>query len=453
MPKCLSDAAVRNAKPKAKPYKMSDGEGLFLLVTPTGSKYWRMKYFFATKEKLLALGVYPEVSLSDARERRIQAHKVLAAGRDPSDVKKEAKRVLNAKHRNTFEVIAREWHKNRLPKWSPEHAKKILTRLERHIFPRIGMRPIADLTASELLLVMRKVEEHGGEIAHRLLQVCGQIFAYAVVTDRVTTNPALSLRGALTPVVKSNHAYIKPNELPEYVKSLDAYDGALQTKLALKISAIDVRTDRGIAWCGMGGNRFEEGGMANSCGTHEDEGTAHRSALSTGSWVLNELRPLTGQWRYVFPNQHKPSGRMSENTILFALYRMGYHSRATGMAFAAPPARCLNEHGFPPDVIERQLAHSERDKVRAAYNHAQYLPERRKMMQWWADFSIGLRQTKAKVKEESRQSRVIAYRRRRRIVAMSVVSDSDHPRGFLINCRMSSARQATQRAESLTGLG
>jgi integrase len=386
MPKCLSDAAVRNAKPKSKPYKMSDGEGLFLLVTPSGGKYWRMKYFFAAKEKLLALGVYPEVSLSDARQRRIQARKVLAAGNDPGEVKKDAKRVLNEKHANTFEVIAREWHKNRLPKWSPGHAKKILTRLERHIFPRIGTRPIADLTASELLSVMRKVEEHGGEIAHRLLQVCGQIFAYAVVTDRVTTNPALSLRGALTPVVKSNHAYIKPNELPEYLKDLDAYDGALQTKFALRFLLLTfVRTGelRGAEWAEVDLKKAEWRIPAERMKMKEP----HTVPLSRQAVaVLKQLQPLTGQWRYVFPNQHKPSGQMSENTILFALYRMGYHSRATGHGFRSTASTVLNEHGFPPDVIERQLAHGERDKVRAAYNHAQYLPERRKMMQWWADY-------------------------------------------------------------------
>jgi integrase len=390
MPQCLSDAAVRNAKSKSTPYKMSDGEGLFLLVTPSGGKYWRLKYFFAAKEKLLALGVYPEVSLSDARERRIQARKVLAAGQDPGELKKDAKRVLNQKHANTFEVIAREWHTNRLPKWGPEHAKKILTRLERHVFPSIGTRPIADLTASELLSVMRKIEEHGGEIAHRLLQVCGQIFAYAVVTDRVTTNPALSLRGALIPVVKSNHAYIKPHELPDYLKDLEEYDGAFQTKLALRFLLLTfVRTGelRGAEWAEIDLNKAEWRIPAERMKMKEPHIVPlSRQALE----VLKELSPLTGQCRHVFPNQHKPSGQMSENTVLFALYRMGYHSRATGHGFRSTASTVLNEHGFPPDVIERQLAHGERNAVRAAYNHAQYLPERRKMMQWWADYLDGV---------------------------------------------------------------
>src|SRR5271154_917708 len=163
----LTDAKARNAKPRIKPYKIADGEGLFLFIVPSGGKYWRLKYFFAGKEKLLALGVYPDVSLADARERRTQARKALALGIDPGEVKKEAKRLVIQKRENTFEVVAREWHHNRLAKWTPEHAKKILKRLETHVFNRIGTRPIADITTSDLLSVMRKIEEHGGEIAHR----------------------------------------------------------------------------------------------------------------------------------------------------------------------------------------------------------------------------------------------------------------------------------------------
>jgi integrase len=386
MPKSLSDAATRNAKPKTKSYKVSDGDGLFLLVMPNGSKYWRLKYFFAGKEKLLALGVYPDVSLADARERRTQARKLLAAGNDPCEAKKEAKRLIIQKHENTFEVIAREWHQNRLVKWSPAHAKKILKRLEAHVFHRIGHRPIADITTHELLSVMRKIEEHGAEIAHRLLQICGQVFSYAVITQRTTINPTVSLRGALQPVVRRNHAYIKPNELSEYLTNLEAYDGALQTKLAMKFLLLTfVRTGelRGAEWSEIDCDKSEWRIPAERMKMKE----THIVPLSRQAIaILKELQPITGQWQYVFPNQHKPSGQMSENTILFALYRMGYHSRATGHGFRSTASTVLNENGFPPDVIERQLAHGERDKVRAAYNHAQYLPERRKMMQWWADY-------------------------------------------------------------------
>jgi integrase len=385
MPTCLSDAKARNATARTKPYKIADGEGLFLLVTPSGGKYWRLKYFFAGKEKLLALGVYPEVSLADARERRGQARKALAAGHDPGKIKREAKRLLIQQHENTFELVAREWHTNRLAKWSPEHAKKILKRLETHVFNRIGPRPIADIATAELLSVMRKIEEHGAEIAHRLLQICGQVFTYAVVTERVSVNPAVSLRGALKPVVKNNHAYLKPNELPEYLKKLDAYDGALQTKLALRFLLLTfVRTGelRGAAWSEIDFDKAEWRIPAERMKMRDP----HIVPLSRQAIeILKELKPISGNWQYVFPNQHKPSGQMSENTILYALYRMGYHSRATGHGFRSTASTVLNENTFPPDVVERQLAHSERDKVRGAYNHAQYLPERRKMMQWWAD--------------------------------------------------------------------
>lgn len=386
MPKSLSDTAVRNAKPKTKPYKMSDGEGLFLLITPSGAKYWRLKYFFAAKEKLLALGVYPDVALADARERRAQARKVLANGNDPGEAKKEAKRLIIDKHAHTFEVVAREWHQNRLAKWTPLYAKKTLKRLETHVFTKLGTRPIADIATHELLSVMRVIEEHSADLAHRQLQICGQIFSYAVITQRATNNPTASLRGALKPVVKKTHAYIKPNELPEYLKKLEAYDGALQTKLAMKFLLLTfVRTGelRGAQWTEIDWDKAEWRIPAERMKMKE----LHIVPLSRQAIaILKELQPITRQRQHVFPNQHKPAGHMSENTILYALYRMGYHSRATGHGFRSTASTILNEHGFPPDVIERQLAHGERNKVRAAYNHAQYLPERRKMMQWWADY-------------------------------------------------------------------
>jgi integrase len=382
----LKDVTVRTAKARAKRYKMFDGDGLYLEVLPSGAKYWRMKYFFAGREKRLALGVYPHITLADARARRDQARKLLANGTDPAEAKKEARRLLMRKHESTFEMVAREWHQNRLDKWTAGHAKKILKRLEAHVFNRIDTRPIADITASELLSVMRKIEEHGGEIAHRMLQICGQVFAYAVITERATINPAASLRGALKPVVKSNHAYIKPNELAEYLEKLNTYDGALQTKLALRFLLLTfVRSGelRGAQWSEIDYEKAEWRIPAERMKMRE----THIVPLSRQAiGILKELEPVTRQWRYLFPNQHKPSGQMSENTILYALYRMGYHSRATGHGFRSTASTVLNEHGFPPDVIERQLAHGERDKVRAAYNHAEYLPERRKMMQWWADY-------------------------------------------------------------------
>jgi integrase len=383
----LTDKAIRNAKPRAKPYKLSDSGGLFLLVQPSGSKWWRYKYRFAGKEKLLALGSYPAVSLQEARERHFHARKALDMGSDPSEKKQVAKRLAVLKSENSFEAIAREWHQNQLAKWTPRYSASVIKRIEADIFPKIGSRPIADISASELLGVLRNVEGRGAsDLAHRLLQVCGQVFTYALITERATRNPAAEMRGALKPVVKTNYAYLKANELPEFLMKADNYDGHPQTKLAIKFLMLTfVRTAelRGAEWKEID---LEEAEWRIPAERMKMK-TQHIVPLSKQAvQTLRELLPITGQWKYVFPNQQKPSGCMSENTILYALYRMGYHSRTTGHGFRSTASTILNEHGFIADVIERQLAHTEHDRVRAAYNHAQYLPERRKMMQWWADY-------------------------------------------------------------------
>ena len=248
----LSDTKVRNAKPRTKPYKIADGEGLFLLVTPTGSKYWRLKYFFAGKEGLLALGVYPEITLGDARERRFQARKVLAAGNDPAETKKKAKRLAAIKIANSFEAVAREWFEKRKHEWALTSADTKLGRLERHILPKLGQRPIADITAPEVLSMLRVVEDRGTlDTAQRAMQMCGQIFMYAIATGRAERNPVPDLRGALKTPVVQHHAFLKESELPLYLKNLEAYDGNLQTKLALRFLLLTfVRTNelRGSQW-------------------------------------------------------------------------------------------------------------------------------------------------------------------------------------------------------------
>jgi integrase len=395
----LSDAKVRNAKPQTKPYKIADGEGLFLLVAPSGSKYWRFKYHFADKEKLLALGVYPEVSLGDARDLRAQARKTLAAGNDPGEAKKEAKRQAVLKSENAFEVVAREWFEQRKHEWAKSSAKIKLTRMERHIFPKLGPRPIADINAPEILSMLRVVEKSGAlDTAQRVMQTCGQVFMYAIATGRAERNPVPDLRGALKTPVTKHHAYLKADELPEFLKKLDAYDGALLTKLALRLLVLTfVRTTelRAAQWTEIDFDKAEWRIPAERMKMKE----LHLVPLSHQAVaVLRELKNHTGNREYVFPNQHNLLTFMSENTMLYALYRMGYHSRTTGHGFRSTASTILNENGFTPDVIERQLAHSERNKVRAAYNHAQYLPERRKMMQWWADYLDKITKKKRKKK-------------------------------------------------------
>ena len=383
----LSDVAVRNAKPKAKPFKLADSGGLFLLVQPSGGKWWRYRYRFAGKQKLLAIGVYPDVGLAEARELHAQARKTLAAGNDPGAVKKEAKRLALLKSENSFESIAKEWFENRKHKWATGYSKSIMDRLKLHIFPEVGNRPITEINAPEFLSAVRVVEKTGAlDLAMRLLQISGQIFRYAIATGRAEHNPIADLRGALKPPVRKHQAYLKEKELPDYLQKLEAYDGHPQTKLALKFLLLTfVRTTelRAAEWTEINFDKAEWRIPAERMKMK----SLHIVPLSCQAVaVLNELKKLNGQWDFVFANLHKSSGCMSANTMIFALYRMGYHSKATGHGFRSTASTILNENGFPPDVIERQLAHAESNEVRAAYNHAQYLPERRKMMQWWADY-------------------------------------------------------------------
>ncbi len=383
----LSDAKARNAKPKARPYKIADGQGLFLLVTPAGGRYWRFRYFLAGKEKMLAFGVYPEVSLVDARERSAQARKDLANGKDPSETKKHAKRLSALNATNTFELIAREWYGQRKHEWADSSAAISLARLEAHILPSLGSRPIAEITAPEVLEMLRKVEARGTlETARRLMQMCRKIFMYAIATGKAVRNPVPDLEGALkTPIVK-HHSSLKADELPDYLENLNTYDGHVLTKLALRFLLLTfVRTNelRGARWTEIDWDKAEWRIPADRMKMKQ----LHIVPLSSQSLsVLQELQQHSGENEYIFPSQLKRKGCMSENTMLYALYRMGYHSRATGHGFRSTASTILNENGFMGDVIERQLAHCERDTVRAAYNHAQYLPERRRMMQWWADY-------------------------------------------------------------------
>lgn len=383
----LSDAKVRNAKPRSKPYKISDGQGMFLVVNPSGSKYWRFKYRHGGKEKLLAFGVYPDVSLEDARERRGQARKILATGNDPGEVKRETQRQKVLNTGNSFEAIARESFEQRKHQWVESYSIRLLRQMEIHIFPKLGRRPISEINAPEVLSVLRVIEGNGTlDAAHRMMQNCGQVFMYAIATGRAVRNPVPDLRGALKPHVAKHYAYLKADDLPEFLKKLEAYDGEPQTRLALRLLLlVFVRTIelRGAEWKEIDFDKAEWRIPAERMKMDEP----HIVPLSRQAvQALLEMKKHTGKQRFVFRNQNNPAKFMSENTMLYALYRMGYHSRTTGHGFRSTASTILNENGFSPDVIERQLAHSERNRVRAAYNHAQYLPERRKMMQWWADY-------------------------------------------------------------------
>jgi integrase len=383
----LTDTAIRNAKPKDKPYKMADGWGMYLYIHTNGSKYWRFKYRFLKKEKVLALGVYPDVSLKDARERRDEARKKLAGGVDPGESKKEEKihALLNAE--NSFEAIALEWLEKQKASWTPRYAFYVLKRLESDIFPKIGRKPITAVTAPELLAALRVIEERGAlELAQRALQTCGQVFMYAIASCRAERNPAADLKGALTTPVKTNYAHLKEVDLPEFLQRLELYDGNLQTKLAIKFLILTMSRTievRGALWSEINWEKKEWHIPAQRMKMRRP----HVVPLSHQALeVLEQLKPLSGHWQFLFPNQFKPVKPMSENAILYAIYRMGYHGRTTGHGFRHTLSTLLNEQGFRSDIIEVSLAHTDKDKIRGTYNHATYLEERRKMLQWLGDY-------------------------------------------------------------------
>jgi integrase len=388
----LTDISVRRAKPQEKAYKLSDAKGMYLLVSVAGSKLWRLKYRFAGKEKTLALGIYPERSLAEARVKRDDARKLIYDGVDPGVVRKQDKRDRQLRSENTFEVVAREWHGKQRAKWTERHADYVLRRLSADVFPTLGSRPIAEIDAPELLDVLRKIEARGAvDIAHRAQQTCGQIFRYAAATGRAKYDPSPSLRGALQAADRvRHHAALSAVELPEFLGKLQNYDGDRQTKLALRLLLLTfVRTSelREAGWTEFNEEKSEWRIPAERMKMQREHIVPlSRQALE----ILRELRSSNGHRHYVFMNVANHEKPMSENTMLYAIYRMGYHSRATGHGFRATASTILNEQGWRPDVIERQLAHMERNKVRAAYHRSEYLAERRQMMQHWADFLDGL---------------------------------------------------------------
>lgn len=383
----LTNAACKNAKAETKARKIADGGGLYLEISPSGSKYWRWKYRFNDREKRLAFGVYPEVSLEEAREKRNRARKLLADGKDPGAMKKQEKLIAKIAYENTFENIAREWHETKRAAWAGTHPEKVMKKLEGDLFPKLGARPITEITAPELLAVIRLIEGRGAlDMARRALQISGQVFRFAIVTGRAERDPSGDLKGALKTAKTKNHAFLKENELPNYLAKLEVYDGHHLTKLAMKLLLLTfVRSVelRGAVWEEIDFDKKEWRIPAERMKMKE----LHIIPLAEQTIsLLREIQAHSGNREHLFPNQHQPRKIMSENTLLFALYRMGYHSRATAHGFRSTASTILNEYGFRADVIERQLAHSERDNVRGAYNHAEYLPERRKMMQWWADY-------------------------------------------------------------------
>lgn len=386
----LTDKFCKNAKSEIKTKRLFDSAGLYLEVTPTGGKYWRLKYRYGGKEKRLALGVYPAVSLADARTKRDTAKRNLLNGIDPSLAKQEEKRQKSLNTENTFEAVAREWHIHNLERWSKDHGQAILHRLSKNVFPAIGFVPIKELTAPAILQMLRMIEKRGAhEIARRAMQVTGQVIRYAVVTGRAERDPTSDLRGALKPFKKGHYAALETNEIPEFLQKLYRNDARLfpLTRLAVELLMLTfVRTSELIE------AKWEEFDLNTATWTIPAERMKMRKShivpLSKQVLsILNELKLLNSHREYVFPSQADPKKHMSNNTILFALGRMGYRGKATGHGFRALAMSTIKEQlGYRHEVVDRQLAHSHRNSVDAAYDRAKFLDERRKMMQEWADY-------------------------------------------------------------------
>ena len=389
----LNEMKIRNAKPKEKFYKMTDSEGLYLHVAETGGKLWRFRYRFEGKEKLLALGAYPEISLLDARQRRDEARRQLAHGIDPGAVRK-AQKQANIQETETFEVIAREWHNKFMHTWKESHSSRVLSRLERDVFPHLSKRPIAQIKAPELLGVLRRLESRGIlHTAHNIRGICGQIFRYAVATGRAERDPSADLRGALAPVKTINRAAItEPVKVGELLRAIDCYRGSFVVQSALKFAPLTfVRPGelRHAEWSEIDFEKAEWNIPAHKMKMKQ----AHLVPLSNQAIeILTELKKLTGEGLYVFPGRTS-SRPMSDNAILAALRNMGFEkSEMSGHGFRAMARTILDEVlQVRPDFIEHQLAHAVRDPNGRAYNRTAHLAERKKMMQTWADYLDGLK--------------------------------------------------------------
>lgn len=394
----LSELACRQAKQKSKAYRLFDSGGLYLDVLPTSKKVWRFKYRFHRKEKLLTIGSYPGISIKSAREKRDNAKELIEQGIDPAAEKQENKRLARFKTAQTIELVATEWHKQYLDTWTNDYGQQILNRLKANLFPSLGNIPIAKLTAPQLLSCIQKIEDRGRhDLARRVLQTTGQILRYAVVTGRTERDITPDLKGALKKYKKGHHAAIDSGELPDLLRAVDQNDARLfkQTILAIRLMLLTfVRTQELIK------ATWDEFDFKNSMWTIPAERMKmrqqHLVPLSRQTVkILNELKEEFGDKGYVFPSVVRRNKHISNNTILKALERLGYHKKMTGHGFRALAMSTIKEElGYRHEVVDRQLAHQPKNKVDRAYDRAQFVPERIKMMQKWADYIDLLRKPK-----------------------------------------------------------
>jgi integrase len=400
----LTDTRIRTLKPRDSLYRVADSGGLCLEVRPTGAKLWRYRYRHLGIPKMIGLGSYPDVPLAGrvdpetgewingARDLRDKARKELGSGADPSAQRKERKRRSLMSAANTFQAVALEWFEKESGRWTEHHLADVRRSLTKEAFPSIGAIPIADLDAVAVLACVKAIEKRGAlEVAHRTAQRISAVCRFAVLTGRAKHNPAADLRGAIKARKVEHMAAMPRDELPDFLAKLDHYNGRPETRIGLRLLALTfVRTGelRKALWDEVNFDKAEWRIPAERMKMREE----HIVPLAPQAIAaLRDLQRITGKTPLLFPGRSNAFKPVSENTFLYALYRMGYHGRATGHGFRALASTTLNEQGWNPDVIERQLAHGERNKVRAAYNRAQYIDERRKMMTSWADFLDGVK--------------------------------------------------------------
>lgn len=385
----LTNTQIRNAKPREKLYKLPDERGLHLVVFPTGSKLWQMRYRFDAKDKTASLGKYPEVSLAEARDKCDQLRKQVANQIDPVEAKRVAKQVKKFAQENSFEAVARAWYASWAATRSPRHAEYVLRRLEADVFPAIGKRPVSEIKAPEIVAMMKGIEKRGAlDIAKRAFQTTGQVFRYAIAHALAERNPTADVKPSdvLASRRKENYARVDAKELPNLLRKIEGYQGTPVTRLAIKLLALTfVRTGELI------GAKWEEYDLGAAVWRIPAERmkmrTPHIVPLSKQAiQILQVLHGVTGHSKFLFPGERDHLKPISNNTILKALDRMGYKGRMTGHGFRGLASTILHEKDFDHAHIELQLAHQERNQVSASYNHATYLTQRIKMMQWWANF-------------------------------------------------------------------
>lgn len=383
----LTARQISTAKPTEKPYKLSDGGGLYLLVNPNGSRYWRMKYRYAGKEKLLSIGVYPDVTLAEARDKRTQAKRILAAGDDPSEVKQAEREAKNLAVNNSFELLALEWHEHKKPNWSSGYADDIMEYLRKDIFPYIGKKAITDIKPINMLSVLKKMEERGVlDKLKKTRQACRQIFTYAIIIGRAEFNPVTDLAGALKTPKQQHFPHLMPTQIGPFIHAVNTYSGSKVTRIAtLLLMYTSVRTIE------LRASEWTEFDLDNDLWQIPKERMKMRRphlvplSRQVKSHLL-ELKEITGWGKYVFPGRNDAHKPMSEASINQVIKRIGFAGKVTGHGFRHTMSTILHEKGFNSAWIEAQLAHADRNTIRGTYNHAQYLDGRREMLQWYADY-------------------------------------------------------------------